>query len=318
MPRQDTVRTLRRMVIAAGEVVELQRRLAPYIRHTPLIAATGGGLLKLESLQPTGSFKVRGFFNAALALSSEQRRRGLLTVSAGNAALACAHVARELDVPCRVVMFDTAPAVKADRVRALGAGLLPMSREQLYEWIRTRSWEQEPETFIHPFANAEVIAGHGTIAAEILDDAPDVERVLVPVGGGGLICGVAAAFAALGHPVTVVGVQSNGYPLWPRAFEAGGAVSLVPDTIADGTTAPFDATMFEPLRSLVHEWVVVPEAELRRGVVRVITDAKLVAEGAGALAFTAMSAAKPSERTVAIVSGGNIDPTLLAQLLTAP
>ena len=304
------------MTVAAADVQELRTRIAPHIRHTPLIPAPGGGLIKLESLQPTGSFKVRGFFAAALALSPEERRRGLLTVSAGNAALACAHVARVLGVPCRVVMLDTAPLRKVDGVRALGAEIAQMPRDAVNDWMRTRAWEHEREVFIHPFADDGVIAGHGTLAAELLDDLPDVERVLVPVGGGGLVCGVAEAFAALAHPVTVVGVQSAGYPLWQRAHDAGGAVTLTPDTIADGTTAPFDARMFERLRDAVQEWIVVPEARLRETVARLILDVKVVAEGAGALACTAMAAGPASARTVAVLSGGNIDAARLCQLLS--
>jgi threonine dehydratase len=290
--------------------------VAPHIRHTPLVPAPGGGMLKLESLQPTGSFKVRGFFAAALAIEPVRRARGLLTVSAGNAALACAYVARALDIPCRVVMFDTAPALKVNGVRALGAEVIAMPRERLNAWIAGRQWEQEPEVFIHPFADEAVIAGHATLAAEIVEDLPDVERVLVPVGGGGLVCGVAAGLSALRAGVRVAGVQSDGYPLWSRAFAAGGPVTLTPSTIADGTTAPFDALMFERLGTAVVEWITVPEADLRSAVARLATEGKVVAEGAGALAFAAM-AAEPvaAGPTVAVVSGGNIDATRLAELL---
>jgi threonine dehydratase len=213
-------------------------------------------------------------------------------------------------------MVESAPRLKVDKVRALGAHIVAMSREQLYEWMRTRAWQREPEAFIHPFADETVMAGHGTLAAEILERVPDVQRVIVPVGGGGLICGIASTFAALNHPVTVVGVQSDGYPLWPRAIAAGGPVPLVPQTIADGTTAPFDEMMFERLRALVDTWILVPEDRLRQAVVRLMTDVKVVAEGAGALAFAAMTGHPSSDRTVAVLSGGNIDRARLAELLT--
>ena len=131
--------------------------------------------------------------------------------------------------------------------------------------------------------------------------------MLVPVGGGGLITGIAWGSAALKPGVRVVGVQSDGYPSWPRAFAAGGAVSLTPSTIAEGTTAPFDPLMYERLRQSIAEWIVVPEPELRRAVSRLAREAKVVAEGAGALAFAAMVAEAPRERTVAILSGGDID-----------
>jgi len=300
----------------AAQIEEAGRRVTPHIRHTPLVPCPGGGWIKLESLQPTGSFKVRGFFAAALALDRARVAPGLLTVSAGNAALACAFVARELRVPCRVVMFDTAPALKLKGVRALGAEAVLMTRERLVDWVATRAWESEPEVFIHPFADDGVITGHSTIVPEILADCPDVDRVLVPVGGGGLISAIAWGFAALKPGVRVVGVQSDGYPLWPSAFAAGGAVSLTPSTIADGTSAPFDALMFERLRGSVDEWILVPEADVRRAVSRLAREVKVVAEGAGALAFAAMAVELPSARTVAILSGGNLDASRLAELLT--
>ena len=302
--------------VDSGRVHEIARLLAPHIRHTPMIPTPAGGLLKLESLQPTGSFKVRGFFAAAHVMPRERVARGLLTVSAGNAALACAHVARELRVPCRVMMVDTAPELKVNGVRELGANVVLMPRDRLFEWIATRSWEHDPEVFIHPFANDAVIEGHSSIVPEILADLPDVERVLVPVGGGGLICGIALGFAALKPKARVVGVQSDGYPLWQQAFAVNGPPLLTPDTIADGTAAPFDAVMFERLRSLVGEWVVVPEATVRRTVALLATEVKVVAEGAGALAYAAMVDGRSTPRTVAILSGGNIDPSRLAELLT--
>jgi threonine dehydratase len=293
----------------------IRQRIAPHIRHTPLIPSPRGGFVKLESLQPTGSFKVRGFFAAALAIEPAQRSRGLLTVSAGNAALACAYVARELQIPCRVVMFDTAPALKIDGVRALGAQAMLLPRERMLDWMASRAWEHEPEVFIHPFADEAVMSGHATIVAELLEDSPEVEQVLVPVGGGGLVCGIAAAFATLKPDVRVVGVQSDGYPLWPRALAAGGPVTLTPSTIADGTAAPFDAGMFERLKGLVGEWVTVPEADVRAAIARLALELKVVAEGAGALAYAAMTGGRSTTNAVAILSGGNIDPSRLIDLL---
>jgi threonine dehydratase len=303
--------------VDAARVREVAGLVAPHVRHTPLIRSPTGGFVKLESLQPAGSFKVRGFFAAAQVIDRERVARGLLTVSAGNAALACAYVARQLQVPCRVVMFETAPALKVNGVRALGAEIVLMRREQLFEWMATRAWEQDPEVFIHPFADEAVITGHASIVPEILDDLPDVERVLVPVGGGGLISGIALGFAALKPDVRIVGVQSDGYPLWPEAFAINGPPPLTPHTIADGTSAPFDPVMFERLRSLVHEWVVVPEPVLRATIPRMARELKVVAEGAGALAYAAMVDGRSTPSTVAILSGGNIDPSLLAELLRA-
>jgi threonine dehydratase len=290
-------------------------RARPHVMRTPMVPVDGA-LLKLECLQPTGSFKVRGFFAAALALPPDRLRRGLITVSAGNAAQACAYVAKQLGVPCRVVMFDTAPAPKVEGVKRWGATPIPMPREALFEWMSTEAWTTEPEAFIHPFAEPEVMAGHGGLALELLEDVPDLARVLVPVGGGGLIGGNASALKQLRPEVEIIGVQSDGYQLWTRCLEANGPVPVKPDTIADGTTAPFDARMFELLKECVDRWLTVPEPRLRSAVPQLASAAKVVAEGAGALTYAALEQLEPGPPTVAVVSGGNIDPKLLADLLS--
>jgi threonine dehydratase len=283
--------------------------------RTPVVPVEGG-LLKLECLQPTGSFKVRGFFAAALAKPAEQLRRGLITVSAGNAAQACAYVAKQLGVSCRVVMVDTAPPPKVAGVKRWGATPIPMPRDELFAWMASEGWNNEPETFIHPFADQEVMAGHGGIGLELLEDVPDLARVLVAVGGGGLVGGVASALKGARPEIEVIGVQSDGYPLWTRSLEAGGPVSIKPETIADGTTAPFDNRMFDLLKECVDRWLTVPEPRLRAAIPQVTAAAKVVAEGAGALAYAALEQLEPGPSTVAVVSGGNIDPKLLAELLS--
>jgi threonine dehydratase len=302
-------------------VIELARvraaadRARPHVLRSPLVPIEGA-LLKLECLQPTGSFKVRGFFAAALALPPERLRQGLITVSAGNAAQACAYAAGKLGVSCRVVMFDTAPEPKVAGVKRWGATPIPMSRDELFRWIETEGWKDEPESFIHPFADEEVMAGHGGLGLELLEDVPDLRRVVVPVGGGGLVTGIASAVKGMRGEIEVVGVQSDGYPLWQRVLAAGGPVSIQPATIADGTTAPFDARMFERLRECVDRWLVVPEPRLKAAIPELASAAKVVAEGAGALAYAALEQLEPGPTTVAVVSGGNIDQALLADLLS--
>jgi len=290
-------------------------RARPHVLRAPLIPVEGA-LLKAESLQPTGSFKVRGFFAAALALPDDRLRRGLITVSAGNAAQACAHVAHELDVPCRVFMVDTAPPPKIEGVKRWGAEPIFMPRDELLDWLAKEEWRKEPETFVHSFADPDVIAGHGGIGLELIEDVPDLQRVVVAVGGGGLISGIASALKASRPGIEVIGVQSDGYPLWPRTFEAGGSVSIKPETIADGTTAPFDPRMFDLLGECVDRWLIVPEPRLKAAIPELAASGKLVAEGAGALAYAALEQLEPGPLTVAIVSGGNIDPKLLATLLS--
>jgi len=290
-------------------------RARPYVYRTPMVPVDGA-MLKLECLQPTGSFKVRGFFAAALALPEESRSRGLITVSAGNAAQACAYAAKMLGVPCRVVMYDTAPATKIEGVKRWGGVPMLLPRPKLLDWLANEGWKSEPETFIHPFADTEVMAGHGGLGLELVEDVPDLARVVIPVGGGGLIGGTASAIKGLRPDVEVVGVQSDGYPLWTRVLEAGGAVSITPNTIADGTTAPFDARMLDLMKEVVDIWITVPEPRLRVAIPKLAIAGKVVAEGAGALAYAALEQLLPGPRTAVVVSGGNIDPKLLATLLS--
>src|SRR5207253_8491695 len=223
------------LMLSLDLIREAAERARAHVIRTPVVPIADGKWLKLELLQPTGSFKVRGFFAAALALPPERLERGLLTVSAGNAALACAHVARQLGISCRVVMFDSVPEPKLEGVRRLGAEPILMSRDRVLDWMLTRGWASEPEAFIHPFADEIVQAGHGAIGLEIAQQVPQVQRVVVPVGGGGLVAGVAKAIKALKPEVQVVGVQSDGYPLWIRIFDEGTAPAITPQTIADGT-----------------------------------------------------------------------------------
>ncbi|HYU63201.1 MAG TPA: pyridoxal-phosphate dependent enzyme [Verrucomicrobiae bacterium] len=302
-------------MIPIDHVRAAAERAWPHIMRTPMVPVEGG-LLKLECLQPTGNFKVRGFFAAALALPAERLRKGLITVSAGNAAQACAYAAHKLGVSCRVVMYDTAPAPKIDGVKRWGAKPVLMPRDEVLAWLAVEKWRQEPESFLHPFAEPEVIAGHGSLGLELLEDVPDLARVVVPVGGGGLIGGIASAIKGIRPEVEIIGVQSDGYPMWSRVFEAGGPVTIKPDTIADGTTAPFDARMFGLLQECVDRWLLVPEPRLRAAIPEIAAAAKVVAEGGGALAYAALEQLPPGPTTVAVVSGGNIDPKLLASLMS--
>lgn len=302
-------------MIPIERVLAAADRARPHVLRTPLIPVEGA-LLKLECLQPTGSFKVRGFFAAALALPEDRMRRGLITVSAGNAAQACAYVAHKLGVPCRVFTFDTAPKTKIEGVKRWGATPIPMPREELLQWMADEGWKDEPESFIHPFADEEVIAGHGGLGLELIEDVPDVGRVVVPVGGGGLVSGIASALKGSRSGIEVIGVQSDGYAMWPRVFESGGPLTIKPETIADGTTGPYDQRMFELLKELVDRWLVVPEPRLKTAIPELASSAKVVAEGAGALSYAALEQLAPGPTTVAVISGGNIDTSLLASLLS--
>jgi threonine dehydratase len=308
------------MTVDSGLGKSAVRRAAgqmPALPATPVVAAGEQLWLKLESFQPTGSFKVRGFLHAVRGLSDEDLAAGIVTVSAGNAALAAAYAARLAGITCKVVMYDTAPAAKRDGVRALGAEVLSWPRPQVLAWMAERGWEGMPEHFVHPFADPEVMAGHGSLAAELLEQVPEVRRVVMAVGGGGLAAGVGSVLHAADREIEIVGVQSSGYPLWLRTFAEGTPPELVPDTIADGTTAPYEPAMHDRLRTAVDRWIEVPEADLRAGVARLAVRHKVVAEGAGALAYTAAAGFDDTVPTVAVVSGGNIDAARLAELLAA-
>ena len=302
-------------MIPIERVREAAARAAPHVLRTPVLPLDVGTHLKLECLQPTGSFKVRGFFARALLLSEEERARGLLTVSAGNAAAACSYVANRLGLRCRVVMYAEAPEAKKENVRRWGATPIFMSHSDVHAWLQDRGWEEEPETFIHPFADPEVMAGHGGIALELLDQLPAVERVVVPIGGGGLIGGIASALRAIRPGLRVIGVQSDGYPSMRDSLAAGGPVELEPRTIADGTTAPVVDANLALLRDLVDEIVIVPEPSLRAKIGELAARAKVVAEGAGVLGFAALEQLEPGPLTVVVVSGGNLAPALLAECL---
>src|SRR5438105_9189161 len=293
-------------------------RARPYVLRTPMVPVEGA-LLKLECLQPTGSFKVRGFFAAgtqAQASMPDRLKHGLITVRAGNAAQACAYAAHGMGVPCRVLMFDTAPATKIDGVKRWGGEPMLRPRDEVLDWLASEAWRREPELFLHPFADPEVIAGHGGAGLEMVEDLPDVKRVVVPVGGGGLVSGIASAVKGLRADVEVVGVQSDGYRRWNRRYESASLPTATPETIADGTTGPFTPQMFEPLKECVDRWITVPEPRLRAAVPELAAAAKVVAEGAGALAFAALEQLEPGPKTIAVVSGGNIDTKLLASLLS--
>src|SRR4030088_580955 len=154
-------------------------RAAPHVVRSPRLPLDAKTHLKLDCLQPSGSFKVRGFFARALQLDAEERARGLLTVSAGNAAAACAYVANRLGLPCRGGMYEEAPEAKKENVRRWGAAPVFLSHDGVHAWLHDRGWESEPETFIHPFADPEVMAGHGGLALELLDQLPGLERVVI-------------------------------------------------------------------------------------------------------------------------------------------
>jgi threonine dehydratase len=280
----------------------------------------GAAYLKAENLQRTGSFKPRGAVYAISRLSKEQRSRGIVTMSAGNAAQAIAFAGRAAGVAVTVAMPQTAPQSKVDATRSYGAQIAfapdVTKLIALVGELRDRSGAH----FLHPYDDAAMIAGHGTCALEVLDDLPDADVVVVGVGGGGLIAGIAVAATARRPGIRVVGVEPAGAAGMRRALDAGEPVRLErTDTIADGLAAPVAGTIpLEIVSHLVADVVVVDDDVIAEGMRFLATRAKLVAEPAGAAATGALLAGKiavrPGERVVSIVSGGNVDLSRMARI----
>ena len=308
-------------MIPLPEIRAAAERVAGTLHRTPIMSAQAIGeragvalRLKCECFQKTGSFKPRGALNKVLSLPAADRARGLVTVSAGNHAAAVAWVARHVGVPCVVVMPTAAPRSKLDAVRGYGAEVvLHDDRTTLFD--RLREVERERGlTFVHPFDDAAVLAGAATVGVEIVEDAGDLDAVIVPVGGGGLLGGVASAVKQLAPRVRVIAVELAAGPGLGPALAAGKPVPAPrPDTLADGMTPPFVGAL--PLaiaREAVDDVIGVTESEIADAMQLLMTRAKLYVEGSGAAATAALVARKAGlpagSRVVAIVSGGNVDP----------
>ncbi|HKD16225.1 MAG TPA: threonine/serine dehydratase, partial [Thermoanaerobaculia bacterium] len=299
---------------------EAAARIAARVHRTPLLSCAQLGdrvdarlFLKCESFQKTGSFKARGALNKVLSLSDAERARGLVTVSAGNHAAAVAWAARTAGASAVVVMPDDAPRSKVDAVRGYGAEIVfHADRPTLFDRLH-QVRDERGLTFVHPFDDPVVLAGAGTTGLEIAEDFPDVDLVVVPVGGGGLLSGVASAIRAVRPRARVVAVELEAGPGLGPALAAGKPVSAPrPPTIADGMTPPFvGALAVEVARDAVDVIVTVTEDEILDGMRLLATRAKLYTEGSGAAATGALVAGKvPGARganAVALVSGGNVD-----------
>ena len=275
-------------------------------------------LLKDETTQPTGSFKVRGVLNWAESLTPDERKRGFSTFSAGNTALALAYAARRFGTTCRSLLPDYAPLAKVEGLHELGVktALVPFSK--MADYIFSAGWRNEPWAFLHPWTEPRMIEGHATVGLEILADAPDVQTIFVPVGGGALVAGVASAVKALKPGVRVVGVQTESYPALAASLSAGRPVWVeTRPTICDGVAVPFATDQLFPLlKSLLDEVIVVTEAQARAAIRRLYRENSIVSEGAGALAVAA-ALATPIEkrgRTACLVTGRNIDRQVFVEI----
>jgi threonine dehydratase len=277
--------------------------------------------LKLENLQRTGSFKERGALNKLLTLSETERKRGVIAASAGNHAQGVAFHAASHSIRAQIVMPLATPQVKVAATRSFGAEVILHGAsydEACEEAIRRRL--SEGRTFIHPFDDPEVISGQGTIGLELLEQVPDIEAVVVPIGGGGLIGGIACALKETNPKIRVVGVEPDSLPSMLRAREAGAPVTISAQaTIADGIAVRRAGDLTLPLISrYVDEIVTVDDEEIASAILLLLEQEKTLAEGAGAAALAAVVQAKSNlrhRRTVVLVSGGNIDVTLLSKII---
>jgi threonine dehydratase len=326
------------MDVTLQNVFEAKRRIAPWIRRTPLLPsdwlsrACGARVaLKLESLQPTHAFKVRGAFNAALTMREESETRAhgaapprLVTASTGNHGRALSHVAQVLGLECVVFAPASTPAVKLEAIRRAGATLIADARSyDEAEASALRYAADHQMTFLSPYNDARLVAATGTIAAEICEDDPLVDVIVVPVGGGGLISGVALAAKAIKRGVRVIGVEAAHNPVMSTARARGVIANIdVQPTLADAISGNNDpqTITFDYIQRLVDDIVLVSEEEIAAAIRDLAGQDHLVAEGAGAVGAAALVAKRidVSGRNVAIVvSGGNIDRTRLATVLAS-
>jgi threonine dehydratase len=312
--------------IELSEIREARERIGATIVRTPLIRLELGPdypdiRLKLENLQPINAYKLRGAANAVAMLDESERKHGVWTISAGNAGQGVAYAARQAGVPCTVVVIETAPESKIDRMRALGAILIPVSYDVAWKALEERSFPGAEGTFVHPFDDHNFITGHATMGLEILEDAPDTKAVIASIGGGGLITGVGSATKALNPEIKVWGVEPETAAPAALSFEKGS-----PQVFRDFTQSFVDGAggqsvfprMWERMKPVVDGYMVVTLDETKRAMRLMAEKARIIPEGAGALPVAAALTGKAGKGPiVAIVSGGNIDLKKFCDLIGA-
>jgi threonine dehydratase len=313
--------------ITLGDIEDARKRIAGTVLRTPLVKLDIGRgdpdvYLKLENLQPTNAYKIRGATNAVARLSDEERARGVWTISAGNAGQGVAYAARAFGIPCSIVAIETAPQTKLDRMRALGATIVPVSYAEAWKAAEAHAYAGMTGTFVHPFDNYDFIAGHGTMGLEIAEDLPEVRTVIAAIGGGGLITGVGSAVKALRPDAAIIGAEPETAAPYAYSLRAG-APSKFPDWLAsfvDGAGGQsVTERMWQRMQPVVDRAITVTLDETRQSMRMIAEKARAIAEGAGALALAAALKDEAIEGpVVCVVSGGNIDLQKFAELVTAP
>jgi threonine dehydratase len=310
--------------IELSEIEAARRKVAGTVLRTPLVRLDLGQgspdiRLKLENLQPTNAYKIRGAVNAVANLSDEDRAKGVWTISAGNAGQGVAYAARAAGIPCSVVAIETAPQTKLDRMRALGATIVPVSYEEAWKAAEAHAYPGLDGTFIHPFDNQDFIAGHGTMGLEIVEDAPDVKTVIAAIGGGGLITGVGSAVKALKPSVRVLGAEPETAAPYATSLREGGPRKF-PDwqaSFVDGAGGQsVTDRMWQRMGPVVDGSITVTLDQTRQAMKLIAEKSRAIAEGAGALALAAALTGEAGDGPiVCIVSGGNIDLAKFAELV---
>jgi threonine dehydratase len=312
--------------IELAEIREARTRITNAIVRTPLVRLEVGPdypeiRLKLENLQPINAYKLRGAANAVAMLPESERKRGVWTISAGNAGQGVAYAARRAGVPCTVVVIETAPESKIERMRALGAKLIPVPYDVAWKALEERSYPGAGGTFVHPFDDHNFITGHGTMGLEILEDAPDTKAVIASIGGGGLITGVGSAIKALKPEIKVWGVEPETAAPAALSFEKGS-----PQVFKNWKASFVDGAggqsmfprMWERMKPVVDNYIVVTLDETKKAMRLMAERARVISEGAGALPVAAALTGKVGKGPiVAIVSGGNIDMKKFCELIGA-
>ena len=309
--------------ITIEDIEQARERIAGTVLRTPLVKLDlGSGApeiwLKLENLQPTNAYKIRGAANAVARLSDEERARGVWTISAGNAGQGVAYAARQFGIPSTVVAIETAPQTKLDRMRALGARIVPVSYEEAWKAAESHSFAGLDGTFVHPFDNHDFIAGHGTMGLEILEDLPEVTTVIAAIGGGGLVTGVGSAVKARKPGVKMLAAEPETaapyayslaqggpqrFPDWQASFVDGAGGKSVPDR------------MWQRMRPVTDGAITVTLDQTKDAMRLIAEKSRTIAEGAGALALAAALTGQAGEGPiVCVVSGGNIDLEKFAEL----
>ena len=310
-------------MIALEEIRAAQDRVADLAVRTPLIRLHGDDApaeiyLKLEMLQPINSFKIRGAGNAIRAAPPKLRAQGLLTASAGNMAQGVAWVARELGLPATIAVPEHAPQTKLDAIARLGGRVLKVPYDAWWQAIVTSEIPGEDGLFVHPVADPAVMAGNGTIGLEILEDLPDVDTVVIPVGGGGLTVGIASAVKALRPETRIVTAEPETGAALSAALAAGAPVDVEyqPSFVDGSGSRRVLDDMWPRLREVVDEAVAVPIADAQAAVRTLAERVRVIAEGAGALSTAAALAGRAGSGKVAcVVSGGNINLATLAEIV---